>query len=257
MRTNLEYDSLYDPHNHDLLLRTCPNIRELGGYVGEYGLTQTHRFVRCGATRAISTDEQELLRTWGVTRVLDLRSRGEEPRATCPFSRTSWATWKNVPLFDYDLSAPAMMPVRDVDNYLVTSYLRMLTNKKALRDIFAFLSQTPPRECALFHCAAGMDRPGGGSMLLLSLARVPRRDIIRDYALSFGEPDDVDTTIDALSGKEEAPTAPYAYILDTRVKTISTVYDSILAAHGSIWSFLRSCEVPTEQLDAVLGHLVG
>ena len=253
---NIEYGWRYDPRSHELLLRTCQNLRELGGYDCAYGVTKMRRFLRSGATRGIGTKDLQFLRDEGVTRVLDLRSRGEEPTVTCAFSRVPWAMWENVPLFDYDLSAPAMMPVRDVDNYLVTSYLRMLTNEEALRGALVFLAQTPPDECALFHCAAGMDRTGVVSMLLLGLAQVPRRQIIKDYALSFGEVDDVESTIDALEGKLDAPTTPYAYILDTRVRTIATVYDTIVATHGSIWDFLRHCDVPATQLDALVRHLV-
>ncbi len=254
--TDIEYDSLYDASNHELRLRTCHNLRELGGYDTPYGSTRLHRFVRCGSTSGIVGPDLQIIQKLGITRALDLRSRGEAPRATCRLARQSWISWENIPLFDYDLSAPAMMPVRDVDNYLVTSYLHMLTSVSALQKLFAFLSATPKDECALFHCAAGMDRTGVVSMLLLGLVEVPRKQIIADYAYSFGDGDVVDAAIEALGTKLETPSTPFAYILDTRIKTIATVYDTVIATHGSIRAFLTSCEIPETELDALRAHLL-
>ena len=143
-----------------LRVRSGFNIRELGGYATQDGPTRYHRFLRSGGTRSLTEGDLGLLRTWGVTRVTDLRSIGESPQLTCRFAKQDWVEWSNVPLYEYDMSAPAMRPVRDSGGFFVAGYLRMLSSTMSMRRLFAFFAEAGPAECVLFHCAAGMDRTG-------------------------------------------------------------------------------------------------
>lgn len=237
----------------ELHVRSCANVRDLGGYDTPEGTTVTHRFVRCGGTRALSRDDLGLLRSYGVARVLDLRGMGESPELTCRFSNQPWVVWRNIPLYDYDISAPTMVPAGGMDNYLVSSYMHMLTAGRVLRDIFGFFAEASPSECVLFHCAAGMDRTGMVAMLLLGLADVPREQIIADYCYSFGERADVDAAIACGSA---GPTNEFAsFILQTRMDAIGIVYDTIVRTHGSTRAFLGSCGIEGSVLDAVRAHL--
>lgn len=237
----------------ELPIRSCANVRDLGGYDTPHGSTRTHRFVRCGGTRSLMRDDLDYLRDYGITHVLDLRSIGESPKLTCGFSRLSWVVWKNIPLYEYDLSAPTMLPERDVDNYLVTSYLHMLTATQAIKDIFEFFAHTTRDDCILFHCAAGMDRTGMVAMLLLGLANVRREQIIADYCYSFATPEDVDASVAA--GTATYGNKFYSFILQTRMDAIGTVYDTILSTHGSVREFLLSCDIVPGTLDAVCAHM--
>lgn len=234
------------------MIRSIPNIRDLGGYDSPYGTIRPHRFMRCGSTSSVSSIDLLKLRHGGVRRVLDLRSDMESPRATCRFSRLSWIEWGNVPFYDVDISAPTMIPAHDTNNYLVTSYLHMLAGAEAVRRVFSFCAAATPRECVLFHCAAGMDRTGMVSMLLLGLIEVPREQIIIDYCLSFGTHEEVQ---DVLHGK--LPEDAYgSYLLRTRHEAIAETYDTLIATHGSVREFLESCDVPEADLQAVRNHLV-
>ncbi len=261
---NLEYESeqksalesAYDPAGHQLHLPACPNLRELGGYDTPDGPTRTHRFLRCGGTRSLRPNDLDFLRAWGVRRALDLRSRGEAPHITCAFSQVDWVAWENVPLFDYDLSAPSMLPVRETGSYLVSGYLQILSNTRNIARVMSFLSQAKPDECALFHCAAGMDRTGMVSMLLLGLAGVSRSQVIADYAYSFGVAEDVDNAVAHINLDVKPDYDSPSYVLDTRIHAIATVYDTVLANYGSIRAYLRSCDIPEYQLYALRAHLL-
>lgn len=237
-----------------LNIRSGYNVRELGGYDTPHGATQRHRFLRAGATRSLTDDDLTILRDWGVTRVVDLRSFGESPQYTCRFARQDWVRWENIPLYDYDLSSPTMTPVRDIGGYFVSGYLHMLSAQKALRQLFEFFAQAQPHECVLFHCAAGMDRTGVAAMLLLGLAGARRRDIVADYAFSFGTVDEVDQALDARGDALEHQV--YSTHLYNRMRIIATVYDTILHEHGSVRAFLSSCGLSNHILDAVVAHLV-
>lgn len=237
-----------------LRIRSGYNVRELGGYETPFGPTLQHRFLRCGSTRSLTEGDLQLLRHWGVTRVVDLRSMGESPQYTCRFAKQDWVTWENVPLFDYDLSAPAMTPVRNVGGYFVSGYLNMLSSHKAIKRLFEFFAQAQPHECVLFHCAAGMDRTGVTAMLLLGLAEASRCDIVADYAYSFGEVEEVNRALDAQGDVIEREVL--STHLCNRMRIIATVYDTVVHEHGSVRGYLSSCGLEPEVLDAVVAHLV-
>ena len=235
-------------------VRSCANVRDLGGHVTPDGLTQAHRFLRCGGTRSIVAQDLETFRQWGVRRVLDLRSPGESPELTCSFARQDWIAWHNVALFDYDLSAPTMVPATNVDSYLVTSYLHILTSCDAIREAFEYCAGAQANDCVLFHCAAGMDRTGVLAMLILGLVGASREDIVADYALSFGTPEQV---ADTMRGKGGDPSYDLrSFILHTRINAACAVYDTIVATHGSIRSYLEYCDISRKALDAVRTHLL-
>ena len=186
--------------------------------------------------------------------MVDLRSFGESPQLTCRFAKQDWVEWSNVPLYEYDLSAPAMQPVREIGGYFVSGYLRMLSSNISMRRLFAFVAEAKHDECVLFHCAAGMDRTGVVSMLLLGLVGASRHDIVADYAYSFGEVDEVDATIDANGDLIEQETLSTS--LRNRIRVISTVYDTVIHEHGSIEAYLASCEIPDSVLDRTRRHLL-
>lgn len=242
-------------------VRSCANVRDLGGCDSPYGVTRAHRFVRCGSTSSITTIDLLRFRRWGVSRVLDLRSQMEFPRATCRFLGQRWVTWGNVPFYDVDISAPTMMPAHGEHNYLVTSYLHMLGVPAAVRAVFEFCADAEKKECVLFHCAAGMDRTGMVAMLLLGLVEVPREQILADYCYSFGDKDVVDAAVRAYDVDAPCPAKDpredfSSYILYSRLEAISAVYDSVVANYGSVREYLEACDVSQRALESVRRHLL-
>ena len=231
------------------------NVRELGGYITPDGPTSYHRFVRCGSTRSMTDTDLALLEQWGVSRVVDLRSFGESPQMTCRFAKRNGVTWCNVPLYDLDLSAPSMTPVRDVGSFFASGYLQMLTAHVSMRRLFAFFAEAEPNECVLFHCAAGNDRTGVAAMLLLGLAGATRRQIVADYGYSFGTINEVDAALDTYG--DPLANEGISYQLFSRLSVMAVVYDTVVHEYGSIRAYLESCEIPTEKLEAVRAHMLG
>ena len=240
-------------------IRSCANIRDLGGFHTPHGTTLHRRAVRCGGTRALMEQDLEAFRAYGISRVLDLRGAGESPRLTCRFARQPWVRWLNVPLYDRDISAPSLLPCDGTGNYLVSSYLNMLSAPHELQRIMAFFAKARPDECVLFHCAAGMDRTGMVALLLLGLVDVSREDVVFDYALSFGSAEQVRAAMgpgaphDAVVGEEVFTHS----LLGMRIEAVSHVYDTVVQTHGSIRSFLGAAGISQGVLDAVRAHLLG
>lgn len=175
------------------------NLRELAGYSAEGGLTLPHRFLRSGALDTATAADCDFLKSYGVTRVVDLRGEAEVARGDGPLAEDPDISWINVPLFDYNMSDPCLMPRTGAAGYLAESYCTILANKPAVKEIFEFFAEAGADDCVLFHCAAGMDRTGVTSMLLLGLCGVDRDHIICDYSYSFGGAREVDKAV--MSGK--------------------------------------------------------
>lgn len=228
------------------------NLRELGGYATPDGPTRTHRFLRCGSTRCLSQKDRAWLADYGVTHVLDLRGWGESPELTCPFAREPGVVWKNVSFYGQNLSDPALEAAQKGLDYLTGGYLAMLANHDATREIVSFLAGVPHDECALFHCAAGMDRTGMVALLLLGVAGVSRKDIIRDYMYSFGRVSEIDRIVDT----GELPEPATGNRVPGRLAIVGNVHDVLVEAYGSVGGYVRACGVEPDDLARLRSRLL-
>lgn len=232
------------------------NFRDLGGYDSPAGQTAYRRFVRSGSTAYLTDADLTRLEDYGICRVLDLRSPFENPRSSDRFARRSGIEWLNVPLFDYDLSDPALTATAvPQGNYLIDGYVTMLSNREAIRQIFAFFAQTPPGGGVLFHCAAGMDRTGMTAALLLGLAEVPRAQIVADYLYSFASIAEVNRIV--YEGERPWERAGGWSPMPSRKEAIEFVLDRIEEGYGTTRHYLHECGIDDGCLETVRGMLLG
>jgi protein-tyrosine phosphatase len=200
----------------------------------------------------MSQRDRAWLRTYGLTHVLDLRGQGESPELTCPYARERDVTWRNVSLYGQNLSDPKLLAAQGSLDYLARGYLAMLGNREAVCQALVFLATVPQGECALFHCAAGMDRTGMVSMLLLGAAGVARDDIVRDYLYSFASVREVERFLET----GETPETLAGGRLTGRRATICGVYDALVEAHGSIGAYLAFCGLSEGELELLRARLL-
>lgn len=231
---------------------TAMNLRGLGGYDTPDGPTQPNRYIRCGSTRYISERDIKYLLRHGLTNVLDLRGSGESPQFTCAFARRRDVAWKNVSLYDFDLSDPKIVAAQKDSGYLVGGYLSMLGRREAIRQVFSWFATVPKQGCVLFHCAAGMDRTGVTAMLLLGLAGVSRADITRDYLYSYASRAAVDRFVDEGVVPQNMSEGRLATLLDV----IGQTYDKLLDMYGGVGAYLLACGVTEPELDALHARLL-
>lgn len=153
------------------------NVRDLGGYPIPGGITKKRRFLRSDGLHNLTAGDMQLLRDYGVARIIDLRTEMEIAKAPDP--HIEGIAYCSYPLFDGVQSQNLM---GNLPESLEAMY-KALLNKSGtmlaavLRDMAAHHTQT-----ILFHCTAGKDRTGVLAMLLLQLAGVSPQDIIADYA---------------------------------------------------------------------------
>ena len=231
-----------------LKVRSGYNMREMGGYACGNNQTLYHRFIRSGSLETLTERDQERLYDYGVRMVLDLR--GNHEREAAPDTLVDWEGVRSlhVRLYDVDISDPKLN--NPDDDFLVSTYLKMLANKDAVRDIFSFFATAADDECVLYHCTAGMDRTGMTSMLLLGLCGARPARIVSDYCYSFGPVEEVDYAVN------NRPST-VRHELQVRLKAISTVYRQLLSAYGSPAKYLYRCGVTKDEMIAVRHHLLG
>lgn len=168
-----------------IALEGCFNFRDLGGYAAADGRRlRTGQVFRADGLHALTpADLDQLLGEIGLSAVIDLRS-DEEVAETGRGPIAERVEVHAVPLFQRTRTAdgesvrPPTMPTNMGDLYFVMLLAAQAPIARVVR-LLADLERP-----AVFHCAAGKDRTGLISALLLSLLGVSDETIVADYAFS-------------------------------------------------------------------------
>jgi protein-tyrosine phosphatase len=157
------------------------NARDLGGYPAAEGCeTRWGAVVRSDSPAALSSAGREALVRYGVRSMVDLRMPDEVAGEPNPFAEpdTHGIAYANVSFID-----PAVEPPEDVAT-LADDYKSMLDRFRPSVAAAITTIAKAPEGGVLVHCAAGKDRTGLVSALLLGLAGVAPETIAADYALT-------------------------------------------------------------------------
>jgi protein tyrosine/serine phosphatase len=153
----------------------CKNARDLGGLPTiDGGFIRVGALIRTNSLQYLTDEGVATVRSTGVSRILDLRSRGEISTFPTPFT--------NDPI---TLHIPLSDPADPQDhNTIVGACIEMLdlhpdSFAAALRAI-----AEAPEGPVVVHCFGGKDRTGVLVALALIVAGVPEPEIIADYALT-------------------------------------------------------------------------
>jgi protein-tyrosine phosphatase len=157
----------------------CLNFRDLGGYPTETGgALRWRQLFRADGLHALSARGVATLRDEiGLGDIVDLRSTAElalDGRG--PLEREP-IRFHHLPLFDGDRGQRPPPPAAS----LADLYFGMIDfAREPIAKVLTVLART--KDPAVFHCAAGKDRTGVISALLLSLLGVREEVIVADYA---------------------------------------------------------------------------
>lgn len=176
-----------DPKTRRLLIPGLYNARDLGGMPTRSGKsTAMGRLIRSDALDQLSESDVDLLASYPVSVIIDLRSDDE--------AMTHADVPKNDPRFRY-FNIPLMnIPADSIDDTILQDtiasslghlYIWLLKNSKPY---FAEVLRTILREYpkpVLFHCAHGKDRTGLIAAIFYMLCGVSRENIVENYAMSY------------------------------------------------------------------------
>ena len=157
------------------------NARDLGGYPAAGGReTRWGAVVRSDSLAALTEAGRAALATYGIRAIVDLRLPDELARHPNPYAEPGdhGIAYTNVSILDPAAGYPPDT-LTLAENYLWT--LDRFAGYVA--EVMAAIAGAPEGG-VLIHCAAGKDRTGLISALLLGLAGVPAETIAADYALT-------------------------------------------------------------------------
>lgn len=158
-----------------IVLDGAPNTRDIGGYVTADGKSVRHNTVyRSGTLSRLTADGCEAFAQLGVRRVIDFRNRlapsplfdGDKP---CVFAAAEMSL---LPVLSDATDPPEERYMQAVQRY-----------SHSYRQAFQLLADEDNLPL-LYHCAAGKDRTGIMTVLVLTLLGVDREQVIADYELS-------------------------------------------------------------------------
>jgi protein-tyrosine phosphatase len=159
----------------------CLNARDLGGYATEDGReTRWGAVVRSDSPAALTETGRAALAHYGVRAIVDLRLPAELADRPNPFAEPGdhGIAYTNLPVIDPAASFPPDTIT------LAENYLWMLNRfDRFVAQVMAAIARAPDG-AVLIHCAAGKDRTGLISALLLGLVGVPAETIAADYAMT-------------------------------------------------------------------------
>jgi protein-tyrosine phosphatase len=217
------------------------NFRDLGGYPASGGRTVRWRVLfRSDALHRLSpADVSQLRDALGIGDVVDLRSSGEldiegrGPLAGEPIR------FHHLPLFD---GALVEEPPQSEELTLADRYFLMAEFAKGpiARVITTLAEAAAP---AVYHCAAGKDRTGVISALLLGLLEVPDEIIVADYAATQ---DNLDAIVERLMSSEGYQDILESMPPDTmhaEPETMISLLRRLRERYGSVGGYVREIGV--------------
>ena len=218
------------------LLDGASNFRDLGGYpTYDERVVRTGLLFRSGALHALTDADHERLRALGVRVAVDLRPPEEQAAepTNAPFLRIV-----HVPLLRGErTSDPSALA--NGEGYLRDRYIEiMLDRAPDIGTIFRSLAGEDGLP-AVIHCAAGKDRTGVVSAILLLALGVDEATVLDDYELTseFAAAARVEELTSKLSGSG-LPPAVVAGLLGTSRSALADAIALLREEHGTVEDYL-------------------
>ncbi|MCY4527678.1 MAG: tyrosine-protein phosphatase [Chloroflexi bacterium] len=171
-----------------LAVESAYNVRDLGGYSTADGkTTRWGAFLRADGLHNLSESTKNYLIEYGVRTVIDLRRTRETVETPNALAGVEGIDFFHLNMIG-DTDPPGYIPPPQ-DEWTTpeatADIYRVLLDQRqqVISETLAALANSKGHT-AIYHCAAGTDRTGIVSALLLSLAGVPDETVIADYALS-------------------------------------------------------------------------
>jgi protein-tyrosine phosphatase len=222
-------------------LEGCLNFRDLGGHPTADGRSVRWRLVfRSDALHHLTPrDVAHLLDEIGLAHVVDLRSSGElDAEGRGPLERERLG-FHHLPLFDGAIQGrrPAAELLDLADLYFA---MAEFAGASIARVIQTLARASGP---AVYHCAAGKDRTGVVSAVLLGLLGVRDEVIAADYAATRDNLDGIIERLLASEGYREVLAALPPDTMHAEPATMLSLLERIRGRYGSMRGYARAIGV--------------
>lgn len=243
------------------------NTRDLGGYRSMDGrCIKHHKLIRSGALYdATSEDKEILVSEYKLKTIIDFRTTAE--RNLKPDPELPGVTYIVNPILEEetlgitresegesDTNAVVKKVISAIQtgvgtplNYMKEMYKSLIGNsysKEKYKEFFQLLLDQEDG-AVLWHCSAGKDRVGVGTILLLSALSIPREQIMQDYMkVNEFSKDEIDILMKTLTkhmdSEEEREQAEAVRLLFTVDRAYAdSVFELMEQEYGSVDAFLE------------------
>jgi protein tyrosine/serine phosphatase len=235
-------------------LEGCYNFRDLGGYPAEDGRSVRWRqLFRSDALQHLTRrDVERLTRDLGIGHVVDLRSSKELRAEGRGLLSSATPRFHHLPLFDGDLpeGRARSAALSLADRY----FLIAESTKQAVARVVTALAEfdTP----SVYYCAAGKDRTGVVSAVLLGVLGVREDVIVADYAASQEK---LDAIIDRLLATESYREMLAMLPEDTQhaePETMISLLDRVRERYGSMSGYALAAGVSASSIERLRDRLL-
>ncbi len=233
----------------------CLNFRDLGGYPTADGRTVRWRAVfRSDALHLLTAGDVAHLRdALRLRDVIDLRSSAEvRSEGRGPLAAED-VRFHHVPLFDGEVREEDRERAARIT--LADRYV-FLTELAAARIGQVVTTIAEAEAGAVFHCAAGKDRTGVISAILLGLLGVPDDVIVADYVATRENLDAIVERLNSLEGYRAMLAALPPDTMHANPETMAEFLDRLRAAHGSFEDYARHAAVTAEAVERLRHRLL-
>lgn len=236
-------------------LTGCLNFRDLGGYPTRGGqLLRRGQLYRSDALHHLSAEEvrhlQEDLR---IGDVLDLRSSGEVADEGRGLLQHAPMRFHHVPLFEGDTRS-GRERTRDLD--LADVYFLMAEiARPAIGRVITILAETEVP--AVYHCAAGKDRTGVISAILLGLLDVEDSVIVADYASSAENLEAIIARLMASEGYQRIFAELPPETLHAKPETMVGFLGRMKSRYANLQEYATEAGVTAEALERLRRRMTG
>ena len=160
------------------------NVRDLGGYRTADGkTTRWGAFLRADSLHNLSDSARTGLIDYGVRTVIDLRRTYETVETPNILAGMEGVEYVHMNMIG-DTNPPGYDSLLPGELWTSNTYRVLLDQRQGVISETLVKLADSKRHTAMYHCAAGTDRTGIISALLLGLAGVHASTIVDDYALS-------------------------------------------------------------------------
>ncbi len=259
---------------HQILLESAPNFRDFGGHATSDGRrVRRGRLFRSELLLEMSERDLATLASLDIGLVCDLRSPGERRRMSndwpkdAPFELLALDLGSGLSAVQPDkwsrkLADPAFDSVR-AHEALAENYRRMPESYVGdLRALFEHLVK-PGARAVLVHCAAGKDRTGFVSAMLLAALGVPRQTIVQDYMATEGRYSFERLISSRLRLVLHVDTLPrhaesaLRVLASVRPEFLEAAYETLSGKYGGVERYLeQECALTTERREALQAVLL-
>jgi protein-tyrosine phosphatase len=240
--------------SRSIALEGCFNFRDLGGYPTADGRTVRWRrlFRSDGLHHLTPADVRHLCDDLRLRYVIDLRSTSElESDGRGGLEREA-VRFHHLPLFDRAARAGADESSAKTlaDRYFL---LAEFAREPIARIVTLVAEADGP---TVYHCAAGKDRTGVVSAVLLSLLGVRDDVIVADYAASRQNLDAIIARLMESEGYQTMLAALPPETMHAEPETMIALLERVRARYGSMADYVRAAGIGDDTLRRLEGSLL-